>query len=287
MLRGFDRRTIGTTMCAAFAVWLAGQTQASASTVVVTPNNLDGWFTNVTDANGNPGGNTTGGVNFVTGPGTPPLGVGSVNLFTGNGTSGGDGSAQIDTSNYTGVTLSSITALGYSEYVTSWNGQQTPYLSLAVSTTGSGPADDILFFEPAYQTPASGDPSLPNQGSPTTGTWQTWNALEGGWWDNLGYLNPGADPGGVGSLADYLAIFPNATIENFGSLGSLQLTVGFASPGDVYNGNVDNVTVGVSGNATTFNFEPTPEPASMTLLACGAVGIAWPLRKRRSARPSC
>jgi hypothetical protein len=280
MLRGFEWRTIGLTVCAALAVWLAGQTQVQAATVDVTPDNLNGWFTNVTDDNGNPGGNPTGSANFVTGPGTPPLGVGSVNLVTGNGTSGGDGSAQIDNANYAGVALSSITSLGYSEYVTNWNGSQTPYLSLAIATTGIGPADDILFFEPAYQTPSSGNPSLPNQGSPTTGAWQTWNALEGGWWDNNGVLNPGT---GVGSLADYLAVYPNATISTFGSLGSVQLTVGFAGPTDQFDGNVDNVTIGVAGNSTTFDFEPAaaPEPASMTLLACGAIGLGWPLRKRR------
>jgi hypothetical protein len=282
MLRGFDRRTLGLTLCAAGAVWLACEAQVRADTVVVvTPNNLDGWAANITDSDGNTGGNPTAGVNFVTGPGTPPLGVGSVNIFTGNGTTGGDGSAQIRNVNYAGTLLSSLTSLSYSEYVTSWNGQQTPYLSLAVSTTGSGPPDDVLFFEPAYQTPSTGNPSLPDQGSPTTGTWQTWNALEGGWWDNANIFGPGT---GVGSLAAFEAMFPSATIENVGGLGGVRFSVGFADPTDVFNGNVDNFTIGVAGSSTTFDFEPSPapEPASMTMLACGALGLAWPLRKRRS-----
>jgi hypothetical protein len=188
---------------------------------------------------------------------------------------------------YSGTWLDSLAALSYSTYVTSWNGQQAPYLSLMVATTGSGPPDDQLFFEPAYQTPSSGNPSLPNQGSPTTGTWQTWNALVGGWWANSGDggLNPGT---GVQPLSAYLAVHPNATIENTSSgLGGVRLNVGFASPTDVFNGNVDAVTIGTAGGTTTYNFEPgvtaVPEPstlamagiASLILAGCGWRRARW------------
>src|SRR5580698_3377146 len=188
MLRGFDRRTIGLAACAACAVWLACEAQARASNVVVSPGNLNGWQPALTDSNGVPTTNVSslgnsGAVNFVTGPATPPLGVGSLNLLAGNDSSGNSGSAQVYNLSYAGVALSSLTALSYSTYVTSNNGQQFPYLALNVDLTGTGDYDQ-LFFEPPYQTPSTGNPALPNQGATVMNQWQTWNALTGGWWDN-------------------------------------------------------------------------------------------------------
>jgi hypothetical protein len=300
MLRGFDRRTIGLAACAACAVWLACEAQARASNVVVSPGNLNGWQPALTDSNGVPTtdpsslGNS-GAVNFVTGPATPPLGVGSLNLLAGNDSSGGSGSAQVYNLNYAGVALSSLTALSYSTYVTSNNGQQFPYLALNVDLDGTGNYDQ-LFFEPPYQTPSTGNPALPDQGATVMNQWQTWNALTGGWWDNNDVLGPLGKPGtGVAPLSAFLALFPNATIQNVPNLfgpgadaNGVTLQFGYADPAYSYNGYIDNVTIGVAGNSTTFDFEPAaaPEPASITLLACGAFGLALPLRKRRTARSS-
>ncbi len=252
--------------------------------VVVTPSNLDGWNPIVTDSSGAPGGNPTGNAQFVNGPATPPLGVGSVNLSTGNGTTGGDGSAQIRNSNYAGIALSSITALSYSTYVTSNNGQQFPYLNLTISENGPGSANDKLYFEPPYQTPSTGNPSLPNQGATLLNTWQTWNALSGGWYSDSGYAGPGTN---VGSLAGYLALHPNATLENATSgLGGIRLNAGFTSPKDVTNTYVDDFTIGVSGVNTTYDFEPnvvTPEPSTLvsaTVAALACIGYSWRRRKQ-------
>ncbi len=95
----------------------------------------------------------------------------------------------------------------------------------------------------------------------------------GGWWsdDSLADLNPGT---GVGSLATYLAAFPNATIvaNPFAGNGGIGLTVGYAGAGDFLTGYVDNVTIGTQGGgSTTFNFEAVPEPASLSLLAFGGL----------------
>ena len=109
-----------------FLAILAGR--STADTIVVDPSNPHGWTTIVTDA--------TGGAEFVNGPATPPGGVGSLNLYTGNGTTGGDGAAMARNTNYDGLAISAITSLGYSTYVTSNNGQQAPYLTIWVHTDG-------------------------------------------------------------------------------------------------------------------------------------------------------
>ena len=71
-----------------------------AATVVVTPGSPDGWAFNTADNTGvPPAANGTSSGTLVVGPGTPPLGVGSANLVTGNGTVGGDESTQGVSSN--------------------------------------------------------------------------------------------------------------------------------------------------------------------------------------------
>jgi len=233
------------------------------ATVVVSPGNMQGWAFMTTDNNGLPAPGNGNTAQMVTGPATPPLGTGSAQLATASGQ--GDTSSQIRNTLYAGVRLDSLTALSYSTYDTVNNGQQFPYIELNIATTGSGAPDDILFFEPPYQTPSSGNPSLPNQGDPILNTWQTWDALAGGWWDNNGVVNPGT---GVGSLATYLAAYPNATIENSSAgYGGVRLTVGFASPEDNFNGYVDKFTIGTASGTTTYNFEAVPEPSTLLLVA--------------------
>ena len=150
---------------------------SSAATVDVTPSSMGNWAFDNRDSFGVVGANPTGSGGMVTGPATPPLGTGSANLATGNGTSGGDGSEELRNTGYAGVALSAITALSYSTYTTVNNGQQFPYLGLMIATTGSGAPDDILFFEPPYQTPSAGNPSLPDQGVTALNTWQTWKTF--------------------------------------------------------------------------------------------------------------
>ena len=227
---------------------LAPAAQASG-TIVVKPSSLDGWAFNTTDDTGAVPSLYGAGGGFVAGPATPPLGTGSAHLFT--GTDGGE-SAQFRNTGYDGVPLASLTELVYSTYMTTSNGQQMPYLSLEISTDGSGTLDDRIFFEPPYQEPSTGNPSLPDQGASVLNTWQDWDALVGGWWANSGggFPTTGCTPGtGVCSLADYLAQYPAATIENkVDGLGGIRLAVGFASAGDDFDGNVDGFAIGVSGD---------------------------------------
>lgn len=162
--------------------------------VLVTPANMNGWSVNSRDSSGAVNSNPGAVGAMVTGPAAPPLGTGSAQLAAGNGTAGGDGAEELSTAGYTGVALSSITSLTYWTYDTKNNGSQFPYLTLAISYTGAS-SPDILFFEPPYQTPTSGNGSLPNQGATQMNQWQPWNALAGGWWsDNSGNAGTGVEP---------------------------------------------------------------------------------------------
>lgn len=273
---------------AAVALALAfGAASANATPVPVTPSNMGSWAFANSDVNGTVGANPTGSGGMVTGPATPPLGVGSAQLSTGDGTTGGDGAEILSTTGYSGVALSSLTSLSYSTYDTLNNGQQFPYLQLEVETSGG--TYDQLFFEPPYQTPTTGNSSLPNQGATAMNTWQSWNVLEGGWWDNNGSCgSPGT---GVASLSACEAALPGATIVNsYGTtgvltgVGGVQFTVGFGNPSDQFNGYVDAFTIGDANGTTTFDFEPSaavPEAGTWALMLLGFFGIGGALRARR------
>jgi hypothetical protein len=85
----------------------------------------------------------------------------------------------------------------------------------------------------------------------TPGSWQTWDVLNttgAGVWAT-GFVGPGS----IGSpltWTGFVASYPNATIlYGFGvNVGS-----GWGS----FTGHVDNVTIGIAGNSTTYDFEPS------------------------------
>ncbi len=261
--------------------------ECRAGTVVVSPTSPNGWVLTTFDGTYTENG-AAGTAAYVTGPATPPAGTGSVNLATNAGY--GDGGAMVGTSAYSGTLLSSITSLIYSTYMTVNNGQQFPYLAISFSTDGSGDPGSIdnAIFEPPYQTPSSGNPSLPNQGDTALNTWQTWDALDGGW--DL----DGADGTNVVSWATVLSTYPNATIMDWPTpyqffLG-VQFQVGQGSSTDNFNGNIDNFTVGINGVNTTYDFEatgPNPVPEPITLASLAMMGLAvcgWGGLRRRKNR---
>jgi len=256
----------------------------SFADVLVTPSNMGSWTFSFLDNNFNSCTNCQVG-QIVTGPATPPLGVGSANLSTTPGNGGG--ASTIGSTGLNGTLLSELTALTYSTYDTTNNGSQFPFLRIHITYTNTlnndGAGSDSLFFEPPYQTPSTGNGGLPDQGLPVLNTWQTWNALAGGWWTNNGLGGSGGTS--VVSFSTIENFYIGATISgsSYFANDGISLTVGEANPGDNFNGYVDNVTVGVNSANTTYNFEPdaaVPEPGSILLLVTVVLGITFTTRRK-------
>lgn len=223
----FGLRTVAVLSLSLLAALAFVISTALAATVVVSPANMQGWAFQVLS----PDGSGT----FVSGPATAPLGTGSARLFTGTH---GDMSSSLQTAHFGNVRLTDVTNLRYSVYgATSQGAISEPHLAIRVSNS-DGP--DVLEFNPNSQSA----PALLN-------TWQTWNAKDGFWTSATSF------PGGT--LAEYIAWgvthFPgDITIDN-GS-AALFFRAGPAGGGEVFDGNVDNFTVGISGVDTTYDFEP-------------------------------
>lgn len=266
-----------------------GASAAFATTVVVDPNNMDGWSFYSTDSSGALNTGTASG-QMVYGPATPPLGVGSANLVTGPGA--GDGSAQLRNVDWSGTPLASLTSLSYSTYATSIGGDQLPFLNLYVSTTGNGIYNDRLWFEPVYSGAGAGNGNTNPQPNIALNQWQSWDALSGMWYTDSMSPNANAfpaDPNGPGdhaiTFAEFVAANPNATIVNPSvGVGGIRFASGFSSPSDNYNTNIDAFTIGVNGVNTTYDFEPVPEPSTWLGGALGLAALGSSLRRRLRAR---
>jgi hypothetical protein len=236
-----------------FLCTLAGLAAFSATalgdgaTTVVTPTNMDGWAEHNFPAELPVVGPD---VTFETGPASPPCGTGSAEFRVGPD---GNAAARLRNADYAGVRLDTLTELSYSTYVEANLDTQAVYIILNVDHNDDGAFDDQLFFEPAYQTGTfSGDP-VPNQGTVLLNTWQTWDALAGGWWA----LEDGAFGPPLITLDTYLLEHPDATIVNTNTgRGGVALVAGFgAGAWDNFVGNADCFTIGVHGESVTYDFE--------------------------------
>jgi hypothetical protein len=228
---------------------LAVTAVAMAATVVVSPGHLAGWTAVHESCNAAA---STGSIGFVSGPGSPPSGDGSVRFTTGPN---GDSYETLRQNGYNGVKLSDLTQLDYWTYVSQNVTSQAVYIDLYVDNTGDGVKDDTLTFEPTYN------------GTVTLNTWQHWNALTGSWW-----ADSSGGPPPLFTLASYVASHPNARIVNDGP-GGVLLSAGCGGGAWVnFVGNADLFTIGVNGSNTSYDFEPTPAapppPAAHKVTIC-------------------
>ncbi|MGH2536603.1 MAG: hypothetical protein ACRDHL_04335, partial [Candidatus Promineifilaceae bacterium] len=225
---------------------LATGVASADTTVTVTPADVGStWFENDTRVGGDS--------EFVSGPAAPPLGVGSLQMTTTDIFGASQAKAQMITFAYgsfgvpgAGLALADLTALSYWAYRSSGStnpAAQTVSLNLEVDYAGTGASFTTLVFEPVYN---------PAQGPMLTDTWQDWDAYNGGaavWWSTQSIPGVCAFTCYV-SWATILANNPNARVR-FG----LGFNVGSGWVGQ-YSGAADALTVGVSGENTTYDFEP-------------------------------
>jgi hypothetical protein len=224
---------------------------AAPNVKVIRPGGLQGWTQEHTTC----GAAGTGSQAFVVGPATPPVGEGSLQYLIG---ANGDSFETIRNPDLGDTRIDALSNLSYSTYVTQdGSGGQAAYLLLDIDFDGDTTVDDQLFFEPVYQHGHTA--AVPDQGALATGAWQTWDALHGGWWslNSIGGLTPGA---GVNTLAAYLAAQPNARIVNSATgAGGFRIATGCgAGAWDNFDGNADNVLVGVGSANTLYDLEPLP-----------------------------
>ncbi|MEM8882582.1 MAG: hypothetical protein AAGD14_00765 [Planctomycetota bacterium] len=213
----------------------------------VTPADIgDSWLVNDTRAGG-----TVSIAADSFGP--RPLGDGSLQLST-TDTQGGSGQAKAQLYYYgygslgdplAGVALSDLTALAYTAYrdATSTNpAAQTVSLNIEVDFVGDGTSYTTLVFEPIYNT---------DQGAIQPGTWQRWDAFNGGqavWWSTRAI--PGAPSNSFVALQTIIDNNPNAKI-----IYGVGFSAGSGWTGDFF-GAVDALEVGISGETVTYDFEP-------------------------------
>lgn len=243
---------------------LNGTALAANTTIVVRDSSPDGWQVQSTNCTA---GVSTGSQAMEAGPGTPPLGSGSREFRIG---ADGDSFETFRQAGYNGTFLSDLTELAYSTYVEQFgSGGQAPYLILNIDYNGDQVLEDQLFFEPVYQTGAYSGDAVPNQGAPTLNTWQTWDALAGGWW-SFNDLNFGPP---LVTIDSYVEDHPTARIINTPTgQGGIRIATGCGGAAWAnFVGNADAFAIGVSGNTTTYDFEPNL-PAPPNKNACKGGG---------------
>jgi hypothetical protein len=216
----------------------------AASTVVVTPQNMNGWM--FVDDTNNTTETATG--HMVQGPSGAPAGIGSAELET---TSSADGQALMKNA-YGGQKFTNLSTLTYSTYVKTGNSTVAPAVQFSVDK-------DVTDNDTSWQGRIVFEPYL--NGTVTDATWQNWNVQSGVWWltraDKFDNHCPQASPC---ALSDLTSAFPNIGVNN-GVNQQILFKVGSGWTSN-FVGNVDDLTVAFTGGTqTNYDFEPfqTPE----------------------------
>lgn len=212
----------------------------AATTTVVTPTNAQGWafFQEVPNGSGS----------FVTGPETPPMGVGSAQL-----TVDSTGRELLLNNDFAGTKLSDITKLAYSTYRQLGSDPLAISLQLDIDTNATDTNTSWqgrLVYEPYFNHTV------------IAGEWQSWNTLDdaadGNWWFSGAPGNTLCPQSNPCTWTELTTAFPSASIR----INNTTDTAGFINfkaggpwaPGFV--GNVDAFTIGINNGDQTFNFEP-------------------------------
>ncbi|MEQ1785539.1 MAG: Calx-beta domain-containing protein [Acidimicrobiales bacterium] len=187
----------------------------------------------------------TGTYGFVSGPGTPPSGIGSLAMTIASGQHewlnnyayGVCATGPCNTP-ATMTPIGDLDALSYSTNRAS--GTTMPTFNIEVYITGIGGYTTLAF--------------VPSSGLVVDGTWQTWDGLnpaDGVWYSSQnvgsGVFNCGPFSCSA-SWSQVTAAYPNAKV-----VYGLGPNLG---TGGTFTGHIDSFTVGVAGATTIFDFEP-------------------------------
>jgi hypothetical protein len=208
---------------------------------------------------------------LVQGPIGEPAGAGSAELAAPTAT---DGNALI-LPDYLGTRLDRFTELRYSTYRQSGD----PGNNVAIALQFNADYDLVDQFT-GYQGRLVFEPYQGIGGNVPQNAWQTWDATAGRWWgtrasvrrNNVVTANPCVQSSPC-TWAQLLAAFPDAGVH--ATYGAIVLKAGSGWAG--FRGNVDELTVGVGGAVTTFDFEGAPPTARLhTRIGDGVLGTKPP-----------
>lgn len=212
-----------------------------AATTVVTSEQMQGWIF----INDQTSGAGTG--SMVSGPCTPPLGKGSAQLVV-TSTSAGQ---TLMLPGYLGAKLSDITSLTYFTYQDPVNSSNAAAIHLQFNvdknvTDADNSWQGRIVYEPYYN----------NGGTVPLGAWTEWNALNSGdsrWWFSRSAtkFDNNCPDGAPCTLAEIITLYPNIGIHP--TLGAVVLKAG--SGWAAFTGEVDALTIGVSGTISTYDFD--------------------------------
>lgn len=232
---------------------MAAPVAFAATTVTVTPNNMNGW------AFGWDTGDMNGFGGFTTGPAPAPMGIGSMVLAI-NSASGARPVAA--TAAWNGTAFSQITSLSYDTFVST---PTAPPDVLAI-TLSFNVDYDLTDANTAWQGRLTYEPYF--SGIVQSGIWQSWNTLSGNWWASGAPGNSLCPQNSPCTWAQVLSNWPDAGVH--ATLGALVLKAG--GPWPQFGGNVDALTIGVSGSDTVYDFEP---PSTVYVDASWTATALW------------
>jgi hypothetical protein len=269
----------------------------SQTILKVTENNLHGW---AKDEQG------SGKIRFTGGPAKPPQGNGSLEFAAPINSHARH--VRMRNNRYSGILMSSITALGYSTYVQqAGSTRDVPLLVLLLDLDGDGRAianDSAithLFFIPRFQDPmdttglatkfgwykpkVKRDKVLKSQFPIRQHLWQTWDAAQGGWCNWTLSRNTVDTNPTLYSLSGFVAQYPNARIINDKNGGGVRLQAGGIAMADNFLGNVDAFVIGINGKTVIFDFELDSDTPSVLIQLPASQSIHKPQRHGYTRKP--
>ena len=212
------------------------------SSVTVDQNDSHGWAFFDDEGHGGTG-------KFIIGPDTAPTGSGRAQLEL----TGADQGYALGMKSYGGTKLRDITNLSYNTNAQTGNNVQAPALQMNIDPDMSDSdtaATGRLVYEPYYSHTV------------TDSTWQQWNTQDnaksdngkGNWWlsDTTLADQTGCSQSSPCTWDELTKALPNGGISSSDPAVLLKAGSGWKVP---FLGNVDNVTIGVKGTDTSYDFE--------------------------------